>query len=1239
MNSEAGQQSSLYTDIENIRSEIGIMKHTLHSLEEQLHKQESSNIQEKLDNTLHSYTQLLQHELQTLRSYISTMGTSSIHASSSGVAEQLDETEQTIHTSLAKIQSMQEAITTQKDSIRTEFVPLYSELNGVKKSLEEFEVILHNIKKNIVAGNHEDKDSIENNSSYVVNELMSISNYLSQLNKYIDTIDHKMNLLFESEDIRLRKVQEGDVIEKASRPSLGTKDNFHIEEVAQEYKDAVYVDNKEPPALGEESIVRKGRESEYIEEIIDGLQQEVQLLSGTLQSLISSNADYKEQYTVMHDQIQHIYDEIHAIHTKIAHAEYGKQEHEYDLSDSSTAETSKISQPQFIGDTNLESEEDVDDTLHTNSVEINSLSVEEENRSDDDNVVSAYQLEENEERNNGQGRDLEVLKNSVSSLYTITTQIKQSLDEIQSSMVNMRNDLHVVASPLDSNPHSTISAQELQTWIQYIQGLPEEFTHVITVLGVEYNGMDKTINAPFETVYGKALLSTSGEVQYIANEGIQYQEGVIYTEQFTCTIKNEEELYLSLSFSLSISLVDAIVHVVMQPVLQYIYLHNNHGLSMDIQIRNPAIGDSLYSTSVREERYYYRVCTQNHCIIQDIGSIDESEEIVNQFYIRLNPKATHHRYVLVHVYGYIAGIQYNDSHIYTIEYKEGVTDYPVLSSQEISHFSPLSFYGGKNEGENKDTEVDIHAMHQEQSQHVTGSDEDILIQQKENPVYHEEEYSQESYNVGQEEKGRDVSVSGQEEDTAIFKDDASVEQHYDAGLVYEEHAPYQEEYYSLENDSQNIGFTEENEKDIDLEQNTVASSHVMPEDALQTTVFIKDSIIQYAKQHELRVDHCICNGSMYSVQEVWLSRYGIVCVYPDGTLYYALQPEIKAGLLYKALYDVFKCVVYDEEGRQIDIDIAFEIRSTQEGVLYSQVDVNTISVEDMPPLRTFMAQATLSNISQTDYLLMIETYTKPYIYGQDMHSVLVCVLSNMDEVEDFIKNVVVYIPTPESVNDERILTIKIEGYHNNEYVANMESFTVTPEDGKQYYYFTDFMQDNKREVEEHVKHEEDVSETMHNEPEHEVSQEPDDKYNDYVQYDNYEEKILYTSNVINQIFESRNLDKILDEIWESDEFQEQIQKIQEYIICQIEEKGIKYEDSYLSVIFDDTKFSKELDFWIKQQVIGETVADMIKLQQDVTTESFQRNITIESLKSAVENFKKALLKEIKRIMSESEIVN
>ncbi len=126
---------------------------------------------------------------------------------------------------------------------------------------------------------------------------------------------------------------------------------------------------------------------------------------------------------------------------------------------------------------------------------------------------------------------------------------------------------------------------------------------------------------------------------------------------------------------------------------------------------------------------------------------------------------------------------------------------------------------------------------------------------------------------------------------------------------------------------------------------------------------------------------------------------------------------------------------------------------------------------------------------------------------------------------------------------------------------------------------------------------------------------------------------------INQIFESRNLDKILDEIWESDEFQEQIQKIQEYIICQIEEKGIKYEDSYLSVIFDDTKFSKELDFWIKQQVIGETVADMIKLQQDVTTESFQRNITIESLKSAVENFKKALLKEIKRIMSESEIVN
>lgn len=126
---------------------------------------------------------------------------------------------------------------------------------------------------------------------------------------------------------------------------------------------------------------------------------------------------------------------------------------------------------------------------------------------------------------------------------------------------------------------------------------------------------------------------------------------------------------------------------------------------------------------------------------------------------------------------------------------------------------------------------------------------------------------------------------------------------------------------------------------------------------------------------------------------------------------------------------------------------------------------------------------------------------------------------------------------------------------------------------------------------------------------------------------------------INQIFESRNLDKILDEIWESDEFQEQIQKIQEYIICQIEEEGIKYEDSYLSVIFDDTKFSKELDFWIKQQVIGETVADMIKLQQDVTTESFQRNITIESLKSAVENFKKALLKEIKRIMSESEIVN
>ncbi|MDE7468960.1 MAG: hypothetical protein K2M30_01580, partial [Desulfovibrionaceae bacterium] len=861
-------------------------------------------------------------------------------------------------------------------------------------------------------------------------------------------------------------------------------------------------------------------EKTSLEYIVQQVQQDIHALSKIVQSLVDTNEKYQTQYSTMHDKIQNVYHEIHAIRTKM---EQDNTESQYTINEEWSVEE-KGDGGEDIHDALYDSVNESQEIHYTsNNTDENGNEVylsqdeitgQNEDRSEEYLEENSSSLEQPKHEDVVSREQFEVLEGNVASLYDITQQIKDSLEELQSSIATMNSsDIHVVSTSSNAIPTSSFSIQSLQTWIQSIQGLPEEFTQAITVLSIEYNGSEKSVDTPFATTYGTAFISFSGEIHYTPNDTLAYQEGVVYTENFTCVLNNIEQLSLSLSFSLSISLVSSVLHVVISPVIQYVYLHDNHGLLIDIEIRNPAIGDVLYSTSARENMYKYKLSSEQHCIIQDIESIEESEEIAHNFHIRVNPNIQHQRYILVHIYGYIAGIQYNDSHIYTIEYKEGVLDYPILSSQKIAHFESIPQHSAEQESlatsENSDTQV-VDAHFEEESP----QEEVYKARGEENKIYDEtpidEVYQSDEYDVNTPLEDTEYSSEEGDEHT-LFDGTHDEHDEYSDALAYEEHSPYQEEYYPSDDEYSYGTFEEENEEEESLfSQEQVEHSHEMPVDALHTTVFMKEAIAQYALQHTLTVDHCICNGIVYSVQEVWLSRYGMVCVYSDGSVSYALQPYVQTGLLYKTVYDVFTCVLYDEEGRQIDVEMAFELRPTQEGVVFSEVDVKTIPVEDMPALRTFTVKASLSHTAQTDYLLMIETYTQPYIYSQDIHSIYISFLSTMEAVEEFIKNVVVYIPSPETNLNSRSVSITIEGYHNGEYIANVEHFHVIPEQGKEYYYATDFMthtNTNSEQLEEYLEHEQNIAESTSHEPSYEISEERkehDDMYDDYARYDDYE---------------------------------------------------------------------------------------------------------------------------------------
>ena len=114
----------------------------------------------------------------------------------------------------------------------------------------------------------------------------------------------------------------------------------------------------------------------------------------------------------------------------------------------------------------------------------------------------------------------------------------------------------------------------------------------------------------------------------------------------------------------------------------------------------------------------------------------------------------------------------------------------------------------------------------------------------------------------------------------------------------------------------------------------------------------------------------------------------------------------------------------------------------------------------------------------------------------------------MEAVEEFIKNVVVYIPSPQDNLAHRNVSITIEGYYNGEYMANVEHFNIIPEQGKEYYYITDVVEHRSSEhIEEYLEHEQNISESTPHEPPYDISEERkehDDMYDDYARYDDYE---------------------------------------------------------------------------------------------------------------------------------------
>lgn len=1147
LHNEPALQMPYSHELEKILAEIETIKNTIHSLEEQLQKKQSNYTQEKLDATLHSYTTLLQDELQTLRSYVDTVTSGYEHnqsPSSHKVNQQLLNVERAIYDSLSKIHSMQEDIAEQKESLQEDIKPLYVELATIKNNLANFQEMIAGIRKNVVESEQSKSSALEQNVEHITNELLSIHNRLSQVNTYIDTIDEKMNTLFHPNMIASQEMEQTVALPEASFHQYDTLQSGQEDIVSHhENREALHeqVLTTENQPMQEERVVseeNKGyvdasyderaeqkistgythqRNQDYskhteqentehsdIEDIVRSLQQDIRTLEKTVESLVSTNEVYQEQYNTMNDKIEDVYHEIYALREKIAQSKEIQGEYiEY---------THNIDDEQeqllpYVHTNDIQEESENHDIYHTEAI-----SPEPIQQNKNDNSIPLQPVEPRD-IDTVTTHDFAVLEGNVASLYDITTQIKSSLEELQSSVATIYSDIHTTRTSSESDVKrlSQYSIEPLQTWIQYLQGMPEEFTQSITVDSVEYNGVHKNINVPFETTYGTMMLSLSGEIHYTPKENIAYQDGMIYNEYVTCIIRNETNLSLSLSFSVSLVVSKGIVQALLEPITKYIYVHDNHSLTIDIQIRNPAVGDRIYSVSSRANKYDYKICSDTYCVIQNIQSIDESEEIIHQFFLTINPHTRHHRYVLVHIYGYVAGIQYNDSHIYIIEYQDGMYEYPIISSQEIPHAEAIP------------PQAEVHTTHTEvqeeesippveyETQEVSDSDENTSVytddtRDSEIPLEDENNVVEESIDTMQEEEHK------------LFDTESTSQEATDA-LAYEEHSPYQEEYYPAEEEYSDIGFHEEDDDEEVLFGNEhPASEYIMPEGALATNAFSKESIAHYASQHTLRVDHCICNGTMYSAQEVWTSRYGIVCVYPDGTIHYSLQPEVQTGLLSKALYDVFTCVIYDEEERQINTEIAFEIRLTQEGVIFSEVDVNSIPIEDMPPLRSFIVEAELAQTVQTDYLLMIETYTRGYIYRHDMHAIRIRTLSTMEDVEDFIHNIAVYIPNPEeNLEARRAIDIMIQGYDDNEYISTVERVYITPESGKQYYYFMDFIQDEyevEREeynhsVENYVEHEHAI-ESHSNETGYDISQERkehDDMYDDYARYDDYEQGV------------------------------------------------------------------------------------------------------------------------------------
>ncbi|MDE7469413.1 MAG: hypothetical protein K2M30_03905 [Desulfovibrionaceae bacterium] len=240
-------------DLENILSEIASIKHTVHLLEQQLGNVHNRNTQEALSTTLRSYTELLQDELQTLRSYVDTVSNECKHTDilpTQDISRHLSEVESAIYRSLSKIKTMQGNIAGQKESIRTEAVPLYSELNGIKKNLEEFQVMVESIRSSIV----KDTSSIGDNVDYIANELVSMSARLRQLNTYIDTVDTKIHSLFEVNEIGENKDNQGGVVHQGLEEEYNTLSKLPAEEEVyrvhedsipesnEEYIDALYTD-------------------------------------------------------------------------------------------------------------------------------------------------------------------------------------------------------------------------------------------------------------------------------------------------------------------------------------------------------------------------------------------------------------------------------------------------------------------------------------------------------------------------------------------------------------------------------------------------------------------------------------------------------------------------------------------------------------------------------------------------------------------------------------------------------------------------------------------------------------------------------------------------------------------------------------------------------------------------------------------------------------------------------------